>query len=390
MATARKTTTAAKKTATPDEVEAKNVALREEIAANTERVQSLAEADNAEGVAELKAETDGLIVQLPTRERNALRKALTAASQAEKAAAPSTEVAPIETPAAPVVVGAEVDALVQEGAQLVRDSAVQKFKSGHAIANVLLKIRTSIILPDGTPDILATSQEAKDKSAEVYTLVTAGLPEEGDENDTDATAAVRNEINSIKRGAQNAMTDARTLYFRELDTAPEEAARFAKVTEGASADQKISDLVAAHYGVELATRSELAKVKRENVKALEAAKETLTTATGALAEAEEKAAEKVAAGEMTEDEKAEALKAAEDAVAAAKAAADAAAEKAGVKVEEDPAEALADAIAKIARLAEALNAKGIAGLDAKKAPGLRKKALVSRDALVALLGNWDA
>jgi hypothetical protein len=364
----------------------KNTRIREEIAGAFERLRSLAEADNADGVKELSAETDGLIAQLPAKERNALRQEMKAAGQAapKEAPAASTELATAAVGAEIVVPTREVDALVAKGSEMVRDLAASKFKGGREIANIIFDIRTRIT-KDGVPDLNADLDASKKKSAEVYDSVTENLPEEG----TDANAdGVRAEIASIRKSAQNAMNDVRVEYIRALDHSPEEAAKFAKLTE-AKADAKPSEVVAAYFDVTLLTRAEIAKAAREAKKALEAAQTKLTEASAAVSLTEAETAAKVEAGEMTADEATEALTAVREAEAEATKAVEAAEKAApgGEKPAKTPAEELADAVAKMAKLLDGAKVAGVDGLDDKGKKATRAKLEKIRDAVKELLGE---
>lgn len=384
MATTRKT--AAKKTATPEEVEAKNVKLREEIAGNTERVQSLAEAENVDGVAALKEEIEGLIAQLPTGERVALRSALTAASKAEKPAETKAEVE-LKPKVAEVSLQSDyhnfegVAELVDQAAEKVLEFAKASVSGGHELANITFYAWTRITKADGTPDLKGDTDAAKSVTKDAFDKVLKGLPEEGVSEEADN---LRAQLGTVRKAMQHGREDVRVNYIRGLAHSPEEAARFGALTEGKKGAD-IAEAVAAAYDITLLTRAEKQKALRDSKKAIAAAEEKVEEVAGALDAVDTETAAKVEAGEMTEAEREEALKAANDAVAEATKALNA------VKGEEKaatPAEELTDALAKMAKLVGGLKVDGVAGLDPKKKDAQRKKATEIRDALIALLGSW--
>lgn len=375
--------TAAKKTATPAEIEAQNVKLREEIEGNIERVQSLAEAENVEGVAALKEEIEGMIAKLPTGERVALRSALTAASKAEK---PSTEVE-VKPKVAEVSLQSDyhnfegVAELVDQAAAKVLEFAKASVSGGHELANITFYAWTRITKADGTPDLNGDTDAAKSVTKDAFDKVLKGLPEEGTNEEADN---LRAQLGTVRKAMQHGREDVRVNYIRGLQHTPEEAARFGALVEGKKAEE-IPTAVAAAYGTTLLTRAEKQKALRDSKKAIAAAETKVEEVTGALDVLDTETAAKVEAGEMTAAEREEALKAASEAVAEATKALTAVK---GPEKEATPAEELADALTKMSKFVSGLKAEGVAGLDAKKKDALRKKAAETRDALVALLGNW--
>jgi len=330
--------------ASKSETAAKYERLREEVAAIIERIPSVVEAENAEGVQTLAEEADVLIAQLPAKERTALRKLVKDASTAQEKPAekPSADVVKKDKEAG-AVVGTSVDATVKAGSARVFEIAKAKFKGGKEISQIILVgIRSNIIKPDGLPDLKGDLDISKKKAGEVYSTITDALPEEGVDEDADG---VRAELNSIQRSSQNYMGDTLVEYIRALDNSPEEAAKYAKLTEG-KPDVKLIDAVAAHYDVKLITRSEIAKAKTARKNELAA---------------------KVAAGEMSQEEADEALS--DD------------------KPAKTPDAELFDSVSKMAKLAKLAKTEGIADLDAKARTATRKKLEAIRDAVKELLGE---
>ncbi|MFE9256516.1 hypothetical protein [Streptomyces sp. NPDC006879] len=176
--------------------------------------------------------------------------------------------------------------LVKKGQEQVKTLAVSKFKGGHQIAEIILDIRTQILNKNGHPDLNAETDAAKKNTTKVFDGLLEGLPEEGED---EAADAIRAEVDSIKKSYRNAIKDVRALYLRSLDNSPEEAKKYAYALE-AHPDKKPSEAVAEFHGYELRTRAEIAKADRER-KALE----------------KKKVEDAVKAGELSEEEAAEAL-----------------------------------------------------------------------------------
>jgi hypothetical protein len=263
-------------------------ALVEEIEANIERVRSLAEAENAEGAEELEVETEALISKLrgatgkdTTSIRKGYRTQLAAAKRAESKEEPkatkSNEVATKQPADFTEIPG--VPELVKEASAKVRELAISKFKGGHEIAAKIFEIRTHIKTEAGYIDFDATTDQAKKASSTVYDAITEKLAEEG-ENEADD--AIRAEIGSIKKSAQNAMGDVKVLFIRALDTSADDIKAQYKYAQDAHPDKSLSEAVFTFHNITTRnTRAELAKAAREAKAALAA---------------------RVAAGELTEGE----------------------------------------------------------------------------------------
>ncbi|MFC9651451.1 hypothetical protein [Streptomyces sp. NPDC056937] len=273
----------------------------EEIRASIERLPSLLEADNAEGAEELNGEIETAIAGLGGKGVAALRKtlraerdkALAAGEEAKAAKTPSAEIVNLETK--------ELDdngkALIQKGIDKVKELAVNKFQGGHAIAEIVLDIRLGITTKNGYPDISAdTDLGKKVGGALIFDDILAGLPEEGED---EASDAIRAEIGSIKKSARNAMQDVKVRYVRSLDNSPEEAKKFGYALE-AHPDKKPSEAVFTFHGIQSLTRAEQAKQARE-LKAAEKEKTRLAIEAGELSEEEAEALS--SDGEKSEKEK---------------------------------------------------------------------------------------
>lgn len=247
-----------------------NAIIREEVKANTERVRSLAEAENTEGAAELVTETEALIASLPSRERKKLLSALDDASKAQADPKPNvvnpkpepgTAVANLETEDYTKVEG--VSDLVTLGATKVTESVNLHLKTSHTakeVAAVILDIRRRIHNKDGHPDLTARSDAAKKAASALYQA--AGSQLSGDE--FEVTEAVKR----MTRSVQNQMSDVMAEYLRGLDESPEEAALFEPITKDREEGTTIAQAVAGHYGLKLKGATELAREKYEAAKAL--------------------------------------------------------------------------------------------------------------------------
>lgn len=251
----------------------------EQIQANIERVRSLAEAENVEGLAALSEETEELIsTALPkrgkigdksvTQVRKDLRAELAAASVLEPKPAPKAEVVVLETRDYHAVDG--VPELVTKGAEMFTDGVRAHLKASDLakdIARVLLEMRARMTDKFGDPDIKASSHGAKQASQDMYAAAGQAFLAGGTHNILESKAAVA----KLQRSVQNFMPTARAAYLRELDSNPEEAALFAAITAKAEDGKPASEAVAEHYEVELKSRYELDVERAE----LEAAGETV-------------------------------------------------------------------------------------------------------------------
>lgn len=237
-----------------------------------DRIKALIGEGNPEAAGELSAEAEVMITKLSGSGSVALRKSLrdqvrealeTRAPNEDESSA-STEVAVSKGPETIREVEGLAE-LIEHGAERVRAVTENKIRGGREIAEVLMDIRRRITLPDGTPDLMGDSNAAKKASSAIYTRVTSKLPKEGTDDFSDN---IREEIKSIKRGAQTAMADVRVEFALALDTTedPEMLEPFkAILMEGV----RPSVAVAAHYDFELKFRREIERERRE-AKALEA------------------------------------------------------------------------------------------------------------------------
>jgi len=247
-------------------------AVLEQIDANIERAASLAEAENVEGLKELKEETETLISSLSGTGSVAIRKekrnAFAAAAQgAEKPKSKAVEKKPAE---------GEVTKEVQDpysidGVRELVDLGAEKFAEGvrlHIrmkdiavdVAKVILDQRLRIPNKDGLPDLKATSHAAKQVSRDMYTKAGELFKAGGNADETE----VKNAINKLIKGVQNHMRSVINDYLLTLDENPEEAQRWELVAKSdQSKDQPLSEAVAATYGWELPKELESGEGKPE-------------------------------------------------------------------------------------------------------------------------------
>jgi hypothetical protein len=251
----------------------------EQIDANVERVRSLAEAENAEGAKALHDETEALISTLTGKGSIAVKKdkraALTAASVVEPKAetpAPAANVpATLETVDYHAIPG--MDNLIKAGADKVKEGVSLGLKMTDVaadVARVQLEMRQHMRNKAGLPDLLAESKYTKNAAKEIYDTAAKGLAAD----DVLAKSAHA----SLKKGAQNRMSDVIVDFLRTLDEQPEFAREFFPAAIEKHADKTPTEAVYAFYEEHGTTlprkgRTELAReAAREKAKELEAAK----------------------------------------------------------------------------------------------------------------------
>lgn len=198
-------------------------ALLEQIDANIERAASLAEAENGEGLAELRKETEALISTLGGTGSTAVKKEKRDAFAAAALAQPKP---PAKAPQAKegVVVAKTWDQY--EGVAELVDMAAERMTEGinaHLKISVLARDIAGVTfdmwlrLPNkaGLPDLRGDSDAAKKASGAMYLKAGAGM-----ERTYENEAALK----SLERGVQRHRTDVRAEFLRSLDEDTEEAA----------------------------------------------------------------------------------------------------------------------------------------------------------------------
>jgi hypothetical protein len=252
----------------------------EQIDANVERVRSLAEAENAEGAKALHDETEALISTLTGKGSIAVKKDKRAALAAASVVEPKREETP--APAANVPATLEtvdyhaipgMDDLIKAGANKVKEGVSLGLKMTDVateVARVQLEMRQHMRNKAGLPDLLAESKYTKNAAKEIYDTAAKGL----EADDVLAKSAHA----SLKKGAQNRMSDVLVEFLRTLDEQPEFAREFFPAAIEKHADKKPTEAVYAFYEENGTTlprkgRTELAReAAREKAKELEAAK----------------------------------------------------------------------------------------------------------------------
>jgi hypothetical protein len=268
---AKPTTTAAEATSAEETVQR----TIEQIEANIERAESLAEAENVDALKELNKETEGLISALPSRgkigdktaaqTKKDYRAAFKAAAQVqEKPATKAVAVAAKPKEGVPVKTWDQyegVKELVTLGAEKVAEGVRLHRKTSDLakeVAAVTFDMWTRIPNKDEIPDLKGNSDQAKKAAGEMYRIAGEGF-EHNFENE-DALA-------KLQRSVQMHRTDVRAKWLRELDEDTTEAAE-ARALYGAKLADKPEDMSVAEY-VATALYNSPAMIKGEGEKQLE-------------------------------------------------------------------------------------------------------------------------
>lgn len=254
---------------------AAQIAIMEQITANTERAASLAEAENVDGLAELDKDNETLISSLPQRgktpngvtwakykqeARNAFRAAAQAkaAPEADAKAAKAAEVeakAKADAEAADYTKYEGVADRVSAGADLVREGVqgiVKQAQTARKAAEMLLDAQRRISTPNGVPDLLCKSAPAVKARKDMYDRAREVLAAESGDAEhakslvTKFGTAVRNQMSDVLRG-----------YIRALDENPEEFREFYGPVAQAHPELSPSDAVFEFYGIPKLSKREL-------------------------------------------------------------------------------------------------------------------------------------
>jgi hypothetical protein len=264
----------------PKSIDELNQELREEIAAATERVRTLAQEGKTEASTELAKEVTSLVDKLPSKERAGLKAKVRAAGKAKVIAA--------EVVSAEVAVPDEIDPMTIEGVpelitmggekiKSIMDLTVKSADGAREIATIILDMRRRIP-HNGLPDLKAASHAAKLASSKMYESVGAIDADEFEHEQAQE---------KLKRAVQYRMRDVSAEYLRNLDKAPDEAQLFASLMEGQPKGAKVSEVVSAHYGLSLKGPTEIEREKYAERKKLEAAGKTLEIEAASEPEPEE-------------------------------------------------------------------------------------------------------
>jgi tetratricopeptide (TPR) repeat protein len=255
---------------------AANTAKVEQITANTERAKSLAEAENAEGLAELSKETEALVSSLPSRGKapndqtwakykQDARNAFRAAAQVQDKPEPKVKAKPAEVDVVDpkdYSIYQGVTELVADGAERVAEGVKLHLKTSDLakeVASIMLDMWRRIPNKDDNPDIMGDSHAAKEAARALYSKAGEGFQEDYDT--TDALA-------KLQRSVQTHRSDARAKYLRELDENADEQKRFAKALESKPEDVPVSQFLATLYDTQLKGHGELARERYQLKKEL--------------------------------------------------------------------------------------------------------------------------
>jgi tetratricopeptide (TPR) repeat protein len=255
-----------------------NVTL-DQIGDNIDRAKSLAEAENAEGLAELNKETETLISGLPSRgkapndqtwakTKQELRNNFRAAAQVQAKPEPKGKAVAKAAPAEPAIdpkdysIYQGVTELIADGAERVAEGVKLHLKTSNLAkeaASIMLDMWRRIPNKDGNPDIMGDSHAAKEAARALYAK--AG---EGFQDDYDTKEA----LDKLQRSVQSQRSDVRAKYLRELDENADEQKRYAKALEAKPDDVSVSEFIADLYGTQLKGHGELARERYQLKKEL--------------------------------------------------------------------------------------------------------------------------
>jgi hypothetical protein len=254
-------------------------ATMDQIADNTERAKSLAEAENAEGLAELSKETEALVSSLPSRGKapndqtwakykQDARNAFRAAAQVQDKPEPKNKAVAKAVPAEPAIdpkdysIYQGVTELVSDGAERVAEGVKLHLKTSDLakeVAAIMLDMWRRIPNKEGHPDIMGASHAAKEAARALYSKAGEGFQETYETTDA---------LEKLQRSVQTHRSDARAKYLRELDENADEQQRFAKALEAKPEDVPVSQFLATLYDTQLKGHGELARERYQLKKEL--------------------------------------------------------------------------------------------------------------------------
>ncbi|MFC9191428.1 hypothetical protein [Streptomyces cyaneofuscatus] len=222
-------------------------AALEQIDANIERARSLAEADNAEALEELGAETEGIISALVGKGSIKAKKE----KRAEWAAAaivPEKAVKKVtEGKIAPKTWDqyAGTEELMAIGAEKLAEGVRLHLKASTVaaeVASATFDAWTRMENKAGDPDLLGAGDAAKKFSGEMLRLAGEGFERTYDNEQS---------LKRLARSAQDQRSDVRAAWLRSLDTDTKEGAErraiVAKQLEGKPEDVPASEWIAKAY-----------------------------------------------------------------------------------------------------------------------------------------------
>lgn len=239
----------------------------DQVRANIERAHSLSAEGNADALAELRTETETLISGLSGKGSIARKKELRDAMKE------------VPEPAEPEDVSGEVvqrgyeqyegvTDLIYLGAERIAEGVRLSLKTSEVAregAQVLFDIWRRIPNKDGDPDIMGTSQDARDAAAALYRKAGEGF------EDSDETRAA---LARLQRSVQYHRSQVRTDYLRMLDSdsaeAKAERSRFAGILNSKPENVSAAEFVAEHYGTSLKSQREVEAERQAGTLQLEA------------------------------------------------------------------------------------------------------------------------
>jgi hypothetical protein len=261
-------------------------ALISDVHATIDQIKEIKPGDEGAATlaAELKAEAESNILQLPTNKRTALRKAKDEAFKAATAKpepAPAAEVATISDDP---MKWAHVPELIAVGVEKMREGTEAGMKltsAGEVVANVLLTIRQNMVDPEtGLPDIPWRMKATRNAASKVYDDALKGVSED----DVERRAAHASLIKATQNKASDVLVDWLRGYTRDdLELLREifpDAAAAVEADEKLSPEAAIRKLYADH-GVELPLRGRTEQMRlnrrvekiQQHAKELEAAED---------------------------------------------------------------------------------------------------------------------
>lgn len=260
------------------------------------RIVDRSKEDAAELIEELAKQAESRILELPTKDRTALRKAVKDAREF----VPGNAVAKVHEG---VVSQPDdfsefegVPEAIAEGVRVARKAAEtgsRVMSLGEELANVMLNIRQRITnSKTGLPDLTAVEYKTKRASSIVYEKAREGIAEDD--------VIMQGVHNSIQRATQNQMSNVLVGWIRAYDTTDGTEAlaeMFPGAIELMKADETLTPSEAVYRlyeskGVSLPRRSKLELDREKRAKqALVKAHKELTTAKAAAETGDEKAAE---------------------------------------------------------------------------------------------------
>lgn len=221
---------------------------------NIDRIRILRREENENAATELIRETEELIPQLSTTGKRTVRKALTEVTAEEVAPEASHEVSTIDYRA----VIKDADAVVGTASKSLHETIVAQDRSvdqARVLAEHMFQ-QYAQFTHNGSPDLKANSQAARDIAADTQrqvreTLVSSGLDED------QAKAKVAAAWGVMKRR----LSDVRADYANSMDDTPEEFQRQYPLIAEKYPDMRPAEALSYAYEIDLLGYSKRASLK---------------------------------------------------------------------------------------------------------------------------------